>query len=155
MRGNDSGRLLDQQQLRGKEGRGRNALRGECGGERGLLPGKRCWWRVWGAALDSWVRGDRSERCREEHLRQCGQGALWRRQRGQGRGRASGGRAAREGRGGGARESPAEAAQDPSSPWTAGKGSHLRRFPKLSFCLRLKSIGPPKFYHPDQGTFWE
>ena len=30
--------VLDQQQLRGKEGRGRNALRGECGGERGLLP---------------------------------------------------------------------------------------------------------------------
>ena len=72
-------------------------------------------------------------------------------------------------RGGGAREPPPEAArgkspsrqsgQDHPSPWTAGKGSRLSRFPKLSFCLRRHykgtSVGPPKFYHPNQGTFWE
>ena len=54
MRGNDSGRLLDQQQLRGKEGRGRNALRGECGGERGLLPGSAA---GGGSGEPPWTRG--------------------------------------------------------------------------------------------------
>ena len=50
-------------------------------------------------------------------------------------------------------------AQDQPSPWTAGKGIHLSRFPQFSFCLRrhykVKSIEPPKFYHPNQGIFWE
>ena len=99
---------LEQQLFRGKECCGRRCA------QSGVWWGVRCrrstpvlkrpWWRVWGAALDSRVRGDRSERCREKHLRQCGQGTLWRRQRGQWQGRASGGRAPCEGRRGGARD---------------------------------------------------
>ena len=80
---------LELQPFRGKECCGRRcAQSGEWWGvpsRRSTPVLKRPWWRVWGAALDSRVRGDRSERCREKHLRQCGQGTLWRRQRASGK----------------------------------------------------------------------
>ena len=118
--------------------------------------GKCCWWRVWGATLDSWVRGDTWERCRERRLGWYGRGALWRRQR-PATSRTLGGCAPWEGRGGGARESPPETALGhkslsaisprPIQPMNGWKGQPSEVNPKLSFSLRhhykVKSKGPP------------